>query len=91
MARITSPAGHTRVVKNLGWFLKKARTASIKSIVLTHVEHSYVMEAVFDDNWIFVTPYASMEVFKRTMGRQRSLKGQAVSLVDGGHVQEFVL
>ena len=91
MARITSPAGNTSVVKNLGWFLKKARKTAIKSIVLTHVEHSYVMEAVFDDNWIYVTPYADLSMFKRVIGRQRSLKGQMVALIDKGSVHEFTL
>lgn len=82
MARVTTPAGRTSVVKNLGWFFKKAQKTPIRSIVLTHVEHSYVMEAVFDDNYIFVTPYASMAVFERTMGRRRSLRGESVTVID---------
>jgi hypothetical protein len=91
MARVTSPQGHTRVVKNLSWFFRKAQKTPIRSIVLTHVEHSYVMEAVFDDSYIFVTPYASMEVFKRTMGRRRSLRGESVTVIDKDKAHEITI
>jgi hypothetical protein len=82
MARVTDPNGHTKVVKNLAWFFRKARTSSIRSIVLTHVEHSYVMEVVFDDNFIFVTPFNDLQVFWTVMGRQRSLQGQMYTIID---------
>ena len=91
MARVTSPAGNTRVVKNLSWYFRKARVEPLRSLVMTHHGNGYVMEAVFDDGFIFVTPYASMDVFKHIVGRQRSMKGQVVSVVDGNHVHEIVL
>ena len=91
MARVTSPAGHTRVVKNLGWFLRKARATPLKSVVMTHHGNGYVMEAIFDDNYVFVTPYASLTVFKNVMGRQHSMKGQDVAVVDGGHVHHITI
>jgi hypothetical protein len=91
MPRVTTPAGRTRTVKNLSWFLRKARGTSLRSLVMTHHGDGYVMEAVFDDGHIFVTPYASLSVFKQVMGRQRSLAGQAVAVVDGGHVHEITL
>lgn len=91
MARVTSPQGHTRTVKNLGWFLKKAREKTLRSLVMTHHGDGFVMEAVFDDGYIFVTPYADLTVFKRIIGRQHSMRGQTVAVVDGNHVHEIVL
>ena len=86
MARVT---GKTRTVKNLGWFFTKVRVEPVKSIVLTHVEHSYVMEVVFDDGWIFVTPFASVENAKRRLWVLEQVQGQKVAVVDGDALHEF--
>ena len=92
MARITTPAGTTSTVRdNIQWMLRKARTTGIKSIVLTHVEHSYVMETIFDDNYVFVMPFAGLDSFKSIVSRRHQLKGCKVALIDGSQMSEFTL
>lgn len=89
MATVRKRSGSTRSVKNLGWFFRKARTTVISDLTMERVASGWKMTATFDDGEVFTTPYADINVFKQVMGRQRSLKGLVVRVIDGDNVDEL--
>lgn len=93
MARVTHfHKGLMRVknVKNLGWFFRKARTTPVRRFELYEANDGYwEMFVDFEDSTTFSTQYASLEVFKRTMKRQRSLKGVTVYIHHANYIEEW--
>lgn len=77
---------HQRSVKNLGWFFRHARSTVIEKFDMWESNTGWEMFVDFADGWTFQTPFASFEVFKQVMRRQRSLQGVPVTLhtSDGG-------
>lgn len=82
ITRMKAGKMQSRTVKNLGWFFKHARTTEITHFSMRESNDGWEMFVDFADGWSYHTHYASFEVFKRTMERQRSLRGVPITIVD---------
>jgi hypothetical protein len=91
MTCVQPPRGAAFPVRNLGWFFRKARVTTVDYLSMVKRGHGWRMRAAFHDGFVFSTDYASLDVFKRTMKRQRSLKGVSVVTFDGNDQYAMVL
>lgn len=99
MTRVYPRKGKIRDVKNLKWFFREAGKNIVQSItMIENPGHGWVMEAVFkhglseDPGARFVTDFASLDVFKETMGRSRNVRGVLVVVEhNDGTTDTFVI
>ena len=68
------------VVKNLGWFFRKARTTVIEKFDMWQSNQGWEMFVDFAGGDVFETHFADITVFKHVMNRQRSLRGVVVNM-----------
>jgi len=102
-ASYRAPGGGAIKVKNLGWFFKKARTTTIDRFQMVRVQKlsergtglsewaDWEMIVWFSDGYVFHSDFASLDVFKSVMSRQRSLKGVVVNVVNRDAAYDITL
>lgn len=95
MATVFNPDGSEKVVKNLGWLLRHA--AEVREITFyrseladTDFPRPYVLTAALEDGRLFVTTWASAEVFRQWVKRP-SLAHVSVIATAFGHDEEEVV